>query len=166
MTTASSSDCRRPPTLQSKVARTASLNDRGFSLIEVVIAVVIVGITFAAIMQAFSQTIRSIDRVDVYQVALQHAQNKMNELLLDDTVIGDGILTGACDEAEQFTWRAQMETNEIDDLTIDKTRLSTRLLYIRLTVTFPYGGHQRDLKLFTIKLVRKPKIGEKGYFGD
>jgi general secretion pathway protein I len=132
----------------------------GFSLLEVVIAVVLVGVVFGAIIQAFSYSLRNINQVNVYHTALQLAQNKMNELLIDETVIGDGLLEGSWDA--NYSWRAQMETREVDDLTIDKNRLSTRLLHIRLTVVYASDGRRREVRLFTIKLVPKPDIGEPG----
>jgi general secretion pathway protein I len=138
-------------------------SDAGFTLLEVVIAVVLVGIAFGALLQAFSQSLRNIRRIDVYQVAMQMAQNKMNELLIDDEVIADGVLEGAWDD--NFRWRASIETHEVDDLAVDKSRLTTRLLYIRLTVLYRFEGRDRQIKLFTSKLVPKPQVGEQGYLG-
>ena len=135
----------------------------GFTLLEVVIAVVLVGIAFGAILQAFSQSLRNIRRIDVYQVAMQLAQNKMNELLVDDQVVADGVLEGAWDE--NFNWRAALETHEVDDLAVDKSRRTTRLLYIRLTVHYRFEGRDRQIKLFTSKLVPKPQVGDQGYLG-
>ena len=134
--------------------------DAGFSLLEVVIAVVLVGVIFGAIIQAFSYSLRNISQVNVYQIALQLAQNKMNELLIDESIIEDGALDGSWDD--NYSWRAVMETREVDDLTVDKNRLTTRLLHIRLTVTYTNEGRRREVRLFTIKLVPKPSVGEPG----
>jgi len=139
------------------------LSSRGFTLVEIVIAVALVGITFGAIFQALSLGMKSIRRTDVFNTALQLCQNKMNELLIDDEVFTDDVREGQWND--DFWWRAQLEVHEIDDLTIDKSRLSTRLLYIRLTVFYNFSGQIRTVKLFTIKLVPKPKIGERGYLG-
>jgi prepilin-type N-terminal cleavage/methylation domain-containing protein len=138
-------------------------SNAGFTLLEVVIAVVLVGIAFGALLQAFSQSLRNIRRIDVYQVGMQKAQNKMNELLIDDEVISDGVLEGTWDE--NFRWRAALETREVEDLAVDKSRLTTRLLYIRLTVHYLFEGKDRQIKLFTTKLVPKPQVGEQGYLG-
>jgi len=138
-------------------------SEAGFSLIEVIVAVVLVGITFGALMQAFSQSFRTIQQVDAYQTAVQLAQNKMNELLIDDAIFEDGILEGAWDE--NFRWRVAMEVQEIDDLAVQKDSLSTRLLYLRMTVFFRFGDKERSLKMFTIKHVRKPAVGEEGHLG-
>ena len=144
-------------------ARPRRPGEAGFTLLEVVIAVVLVGIAFGAILQAFSQSLRNIRRIDVYQVAMQMAQNKMNELLIDDQVVDDGVLEGAWDD--NFRWRAALETHEVDDLAVDKSRLTTRLLYIRLTVYYRFESRDRQIKLFTSKLVPKPQVGERGYLG-
>jgi general secretion pathway protein I len=135
----------------------------GFTLIEVIVAVVLVGLTFGALMEAYSISLRNIHRIDVYQSAMQLAQNKMNELLIDDTVNSDGVLEGAWDQ--DFRWRAALETHEVDDMLLDKSRLTVRMLYIRMTVYYRSESKEREIKLFTSKLVAKPQIGEQGFLG-
>lgn len=143
--------------------RPGRVSEAGFSLIEVIVAVVLVGITFGALMQAFSQSFRTIQQVDAYQTAVQLAQNKMNELLIDEAIFEDGVLEGAWDV--NYRWRVAMETQEIDDLAVQKDSLSTRMLYLRLTVFFRLGEKERSLRMFTIKHVRKPAVGEAGHLG-
>jgi general secretion pathway protein I len=136
---------------------------QGFTLVEVIVAVAVVGITFGIIFQALAQGMQTIRRTSAYTVALQLTQNKMNELLIDDDIMADGVLDGRWNE--DYWWRVELETREIDDMLIDKTRLSTRLLYIRLSVFYNFAGQERVVKLFSIKLVPKPQMGEQGYLG-
>lgn len=126
----------------------------GFSLLEVVVAVAITGIAFGALLSAFSLSLRNLGKVDAYHMAVQLAENKMNELLLDETVINSGELSGEWENG--LSWRASLSTREIDDLKVDKNRLSTQLLDIKLTVYYEDGKVQRQTKLFTVKLVPKP----------
>ncbi len=137
--------------------------DRGFTLIEVVVALALVGITLGVVFQAFTLALTNIRRIDLYHTAMQLAQNKMNELLIDDDINSDAVLEG--DWNDTFSWRAALETHEIDDLQVDKSKLTTRLLYIRLTVTYRQQNRSREVKLFTIKMVPKPEVGQRGYFG-
>ncbi len=137
-------------------------NNKGFTLLEVVISLILVGLVVGAIFDGFSISLRNISKMDVYNAALQFAQNKMNEYLLDDSVYTNGSDSGSWND--RFRWDATFETHEIDDIRVDKSRLSTRLLYIKLTVYYKFFGKERKIKLFTIKLVPKPKIGQQGYF--
>ncbi len=139
-----------------------SLNKSGFSLLEVVISIILVGLVVGAIFDGFSISLRNISKMDVYNAAVQYAQNKMNEYLLDESIYSNGSDSGYWND--RFRWEATFEAHDIDDLRVDKNRLSTRLLYIRLTVYYKFMGKERQVKLFTIKLVPKPKIGQKGYF--
>jgi len=135
----------------------------GFTLVEVIVAVAVVGLTFGVIFQALSQGMQTIRRTNAYTVALQLTQNKMNELMIDEDIREDGVLEGRWND--DYWWRVEMETREVDDLMIDKTKLSTRLLYLRLSVFYNFAGRERVVKLFSIKLVPKPQIGERGFLG-
>ncbi len=139
-----------------------SLNSKGFTLLEVVISIILVGMVVGAIFDGFTISLRNISKMDIYNAASQLAQNKMNEYLLDDSVFTNGSDSGAWND--RFRWEATFETHEIDDLKVDKSRLSTRLLYIKLTIFYKFQGKERKIKLFTIKLAPKPKRGEHGYF--
>lgn len=133
----------------------------GFTLIEVMIAVLLIGITFGVVFQAFSQSQRNIDKMDRHQTALQMAQNKMNELIVDfDVVLGKTIEDRKDDD---YQWKIELVPREVDDLTVQKNQLTVRLLDIRLTLYYKVGGATREMKLFCSKLVPRPKIGEKGY---
>ena len=55
-------------------------------MVEIVVAIAVVGVTFGVIFQALSQGLSSIRRADALNTAMQLCQNKMNELLIDDDV--------------------------------------------------------------------------------
>lgn len=135
----------------------------GFTLIEVMVAVVLLGLTFGSVFQVIALSFRSMERRDMSHQAMQYAQNKMNELLASEEVYQAGHLSGAWNE--QFHWRAELVLREVDDLKVDRTRLTTRLLDIRMTVFYKYRGTEKDVRLFCTKVVPKPKIGQRGYLG-
>ncbi len=57
---------------------------RGFTLLEVLIASVLMGSVFVAVVGLMSQSLRSIDRMRPHELALLHAREKMNEMLTSD----------------------------------------------------------------------------------
>jgi len=56
----------------------------GFTLLEVLIAAVLVGSVFVAVTSLMSQSLRNIDRMRPHEAAMMHAREKMNEELLRD----------------------------------------------------------------------------------
>jgi type II secretion system protein I len=56
----------------------------GFTLLEVLIAAVLVGSVFVAVVSLMSQSLRNIDRMRPHETAMLHARERMNEQLLRD----------------------------------------------------------------------------------
>jgi type II secretion system protein I len=54
----------------------------GFTLMEVLVASVLISTVFVAVMSVMSQSLRNIDRMRPHETALLHAREKMNEELL------------------------------------------------------------------------------------
>lgn len=63
---------------------TVSDSDSGFSLLEVMVAVVILGLAFVTLFQLFSQGLGAAARADRYTYALIHARSLMDEALSKD----------------------------------------------------------------------------------
>ena len=59
----------------------------GFTLLEVLIAAVLLGSVFVAVTSLMSQSLRNIDRMRPHEVAMQHARQRMNEELLRDELV-------------------------------------------------------------------------------
>ena len=60
------------------------LDNEGFSLLEVIVALSILATGFVTILQLFSESIRSVESSDEYLKAISLAHHKMNGLELDD----------------------------------------------------------------------------------
>mgnify|MGYP006270869365 CR=1 FL=1 len=78
----------------------------GFTLIEVLTAVLILAISMTALFQLFSGSIRSSERVGATGRALFHAQEKMEEFLLRRD-LAPGQFEG--EWADGYRWRAQID---------------------------------------------------------
>ena len=66
---------------------------RGFTLLEVIAALAILGIAVGVMMQIFSGGLKNIHRIDMAHRAMHHAENVMNQVL--DTTLrrsGRGVL--------------------------------------------------------------------------
>lgn len=76
---------------------------KGFTLLEIVVAVAILGIGVSMAMQIFSGGLKNIHRISMAQTAMNHAENVMNEVLSDQAIIGPVELSGELDEDFSFS---------------------------------------------------------------
>jgi general secretion pathway protein I len=79
----------------------------GFSLLEVLVATLIMGIAVSGLMVALSQSVKNASRLSEYDRAAMLARTKMNELLLDVTLPFDGAVQGTFDR--DHGWRAVLK---------------------------------------------------------
>src|SRR5215471_8150923 len=59
------------------------MNQRGFTLLEVMVATLIMGVAVVGLMSSISQSLRNADRVTDYDRAALLARSKMDDLLLN-----------------------------------------------------------------------------------
>jgi len=136
-----------------------SRGDRnGFTLIEVVIAVAILGIGLTVIMELFSGGLRLARVSEEYTKAMNFASLKMEEIATQKT-IEEGQAEGEFDK----TFRWQVGVEKVDILPGDKGtefKPPANLYHIRLLVLWKSGSKERSASLETYKTV-KSGIDEK-----
>src|SRR4051812_16738423 len=83
---------------------------RGFTLLEVLVATVIMGIAVAGLIAGLSQSVKNAARLTDYDRAVMLARTKMNDLLLDANLPFDGSTDGQFDReisgGIECGWRA------------------------------------------------------------
>ena len=93
------------------------MNRRGFTLLEVMVATVIMGIAVAGLITGLSQSVKNASRLTDYDRAVMLARTKMNDLLVDATIPFDGILEGTFDSDQtgelMMGWRAAIRPYDI-----------------------------------------------------
>lgn len=88
----------------------------GMTLLEVLVATAIMGIAIAGVMSGLAQSSRNAARLTQYDRATLLAQQKMNELLVDDSVPRKNLVEGLFPPAQTgglpAGWRARISPFE------------------------------------------------------
>lgn len=125
-----------------------SSNGRGFTLIEVLVALALLGTALAVVMQIFSRDLKSIADVEDYMRASIKADSVMREVLGSDE-----LEEGSWVESEGDGYDIDVSVKEIDE---ERTEdLSFRLLQVILQVRWMRDDKEREMSLMTVKLVQK-----------
>ena len=132
--------------------------ENGFTLLEVVIALAILGIGLTVIMELFSGGLRLGRTSQEYTKAVNYASTKMEEISAQDT-IEEGGDEGQFDD----TFRWQVGVEKVDLLPGDKGtdfKPPADLYHIRVSVAWKSGSKERTASFETYKTV-KTAIDEK-----
>jgi general secretion pathway protein I len=120
----------------------------GFTLLEVLVALALLSITMAVILQLFSANLKGIAASDDYLNAVIKAESKLRDILDDDKLTEKSL--------EDFTDEGYKIETVITGTADDRTEnLPVTLLEINLTVRWTKGVKERALTLRTTKLVKK-----------
>ncbi|MEP6714306.1 MAG: prepilin-type N-terminal cleavage/methylation domain-containing protein [Terriglobia bacterium] len=92
------------------------MNRRGFTLLEVLVATVIMGVAVTGLIVGLSQTVKNASRLADYDRAVMMGRTRMNELLLDASLPLDGAVEGRFDPSQsggvESGWRAVLKPFE------------------------------------------------------
>ncbi len=121
----------------------------GFTLLEVLVALAVLGIALAVIFQLFSANLRGLTAADEYVNAVIKAESKMREIL-DDNALEEK--TWSEDTGDGYKIDAAI-TSAAPERTED---LQVKLLEINISVRWTSGFKERTTTLKAMKLVNKP----------
>lgn len=83
----------------------------GFTLMETLVAMMIISIALVVILQRFSEALNAAHVSEAYTRAVWHAREKMDELLLCETLLED-VQEG--DFGDGYRWQYRIEQVEYD----------------------------------------------------
>ena len=121
---------------------------KGFTLLEVLVAMAVMSIALVAVFELFSADLRGLAASDDYVAAVIKAEAKMREILDDEKLT-------------EKSWQETSSDGFLFAATIKKTsedrteNLPVDLLDINLTVKWTKGQTERSFTLKTMKLVIK-----------
>lgn len=136
-----------------------SSRNRGFTLIEVVVALAILGVGLTVIIELFSGGLRLARASMEYTKAVNYARTKMEEITVKSAV-QEGTGEGESDD-KSFRW--QVVVKKVDLLSIDKSidyKPPIELYQVKIDVFWISGAKERSTSLESLKAI-KPEEGEK-----
>ncbi len=135
--------------------------EKGFTLIETLVAIMILSISLVVIMQLFSGGLKAGKISDDYLHGIFHAREKMEELLISDDLL-PGNYSGTFEDGYQ--WAAAVDIVENPVETEEQAEISEKmpvvLLQIDLAITWTTGLREKHYRLSTTQLIDKKLVSE------
>jgi general secretion pathway protein I len=131
---------------------------RGFTLIEVLVAVAILGIGLTVTLELFSGGLRLGRASEEYTKAVNYARMKMEEMAVKPEV-AEGVEEGSFDD----TFRWQVEVKKMELLPVaDKPDFKppANLFQVQIDVIWKSGSKERSTRIESYRTI-KPKDDEK-----
>ncbi len=131
----------------------------GFTLMETLVAMMMLAISLVAILQLFSGGLKSGKMADDYTRAIFHAREKMEEYLLIEN-FEEGTFEGTFDN--NYRWQVDIIFVEPEDEDEEEISL-VDLVYLDVSVFWPVGGKEKKFQIQTLKVTEK-RPDESGLF--
>jgi type II secretion system protein I len=121
---------------------------RGFTLIEIMVALTVMGFAVVSLVQLFSSNLRTIGTSQDYMTALTRAESVMREIMESDKL-------------EVKSWRDSSDQRYQVEVTVSETQkertdnLPIKLLQIELVFSWEKALRKKSMTIRTLKMVNK-----------
>jgi type II secretory pathway pseudopilin PulG len=134
--------------VQRIIQRHRGRREAGISLLEVLIAISLLGISFATIFSGLSAALRTTDRLDGFDRGNDYAARKLSELVLDPSLAAGQVRSGVSPSG--MGWQAR--TQLVDARPLSDPDKPAQLVRITLEVSWSTRSGRQSLSLETLKL--------------
>ena len=134
--------------MQRIIQRHRGPREAGISLLEVLMAISLLGISFATIFSGLSAALRTTDRLDRFDRANDFAARKLSELILDPSLAADQVRSGVSPSG--IGWQAR--TQLVNTRPLSDPKKPAQLVRILLEVSWRTRSGRQSLSLETLKL--------------
>jgi prepilin-type N-terminal cleavage/methylation domain-containing protein len=125
----------------------------GFTLLEVVVATTILALGISVSLRIFSEGLNSVSRIDLAHKAMNHAENIMNEILSDESVVGPTNLGGDLDEEFSYTAAVDFWQEAQGELVLAPVEPRVQLLSVQVDVHFKNDIRGKLYRAISLKTV-------------
>jgi general secretion pathway protein I len=126
-------------------------NSRGFTLLEVLVAFLILSLSMSVMMRIVSQSFKSLEAAEHHQVALQLAESQLADVLTRLNVDSRGKKEGRLDR--RYRWQSEIEPYHFDNQQAGE-HYSINPWLIRVSVSWGPDPAER-VSLSTVRLLRE-----------
>ncbi len=123
------------------------LDNKGFSLLEVIVALAIMAIGYMTVFNLFSVSIKSVGMSDQYQRAVGLANSKLSEIEMLN--YETDATSGTFENEENFQWSLNIEPY---DSPLNDPEININLSKVTLKVLWEDNQKPRNVELVTLKL--------------
>ena len=145
---------------RAKRIRAGTGGESGFTLLEVMIALAIMGIGLGIVMQLFSGSLQAAYKSGKYTDATLLARQKMEEVLLKNE-LEEGWESGVfSDDFRDFSWEVQIKPYQYADQPVKgqlgaDNQVLIKMLQIEVKVSWEEGEKERRVSLLTLRTILK-----------
>ncbi len=126
----------------------ASSKQQGFSLLEVLVAFVVMGLVVGVLLQLFGSSMRGVALSDEYSFAVQVAESRM-AAIGNEIEVEEGSVSGE-EKGSGYRWEVLMEALEPDEK-MEKVPLPLQLYRVEVIVTWKSGDKPREFHLSSLR---------------
>ncbi|NIO15670.1 MAG: prepilin-type N-terminal cleavage/methylation domain-containing protein [Deltaproteobacteria bacterium] len=118
----------------------------GFTLFETLVAISILGIAIAVVIQLYSANLRALSSSEDYILASMRGEAKMREVLLRS-------------DLSEGSWSESVEDGYRFDITVQEVlgertqNLQIKMLQVSLSVTWSRGTREKSIRMSTMNVV-------------
>ena len=141
--------------MHTQFASARSPSMRGFTLLEIVVAMGILGVSVAVAMQIFSTGFQNLRRIELAHRAMNHAENVMNELLSDGSLDQPDQFSGDLDEEFHYTAQVDYWEEEREELALNAPQPAGYLLGIEVNIHFKNDRRGKLYRTVCLKALRE-----------
>ena len=129
------------------------MNSRGFTLVEIVVSLAILGLGTALVLQIFSGGLENIHRIRMAHRAMNHAENVMNELLIDHSIRGPIQLDGNLDDEFAYSVRVRYWESPEEEFPVGIVEPEIYLLLVQVDIISKNVDHGKSYRSTSLKSV-------------
>lgn len=130
----------------------ASSKQQGFSLLEVLVAFVVMGLVVGVLLQLFGSSMRGVALSAEYSFAVQVAESRM-AAIGNEIEVEEGSVSGE-EKGSGYRWEVVMEALEPDEK-MEKVPLPLQLYRVEVIVTWKSGDKPREFHLSSLRFGEK-----------
>ena len=129
-----------------------SVFNKGFSLLEVMVAFVVMGLVVGTILQLFGSSMNSVALSDEYSFAVQVAESRL-AAVGSEIKVEDGSKSGE-EKGSAYRWEVTMSPIKLSD-EMEKLPVPLQLYQVEVVVTWKTGDRPREFHLSSLRFGEK-----------